>query len=388
MKSIISIFTILLTISASVYGQEYERYKTLSDTLLYSESLGFDKKISLTVPFEYQGDVNEKSFPLIIVFDSQNQRSYNYIIRTIDYLTSNEQMPASIIIGVESTSKNRYKETQFELSDKDAFGSKNERFIFDELIPFAQNNLRANNFNLLIGHSRYGYFTSFLLTKYFEELNAVIALSPFMHQKNVNLTDSLVHLYTNYVMDKHLYYRFGIGNDYPEDFNELNSKLNMSTQANERINFKGVLFEEAGHTSTPGLAVGSGLYDVFEFWSKQQNTYMDNDNRDISSFNTLSDHVTGHYGVPLKFSLGTLNGKGWSFFNESEYTLAIDAWKKMMQEYPAFSEGYLYIVAAQKELDQDYTETLKQLERSLETTQFYSEEDLIEFRNEIQALKK
>jgi len=387
MKLTISIFSIIV-MSLSVCSQKYERYKPLSDTLLFSKSLGYEKKISLTVPIEYQSDIKEKSFPLIIIFDSQNQRSYNFILRTIDYLTSNEQMPASIIVGVESDNENRYKETQLELSDKTAFGSKNELFIFDELIPFIQNNHKANNFKLLIGHSRYGYFSSLMLTKHYSELNAVISISPFMSQKNINLSDSISNLYSQYSMDKTLYYRYGIGNDYPEDFKELELKLNFKNRANERANFKGYLFAEADHNATPGLTIGTALYEIFEFWSKQQNAYINNGNKNLNSSVTLSDEIIDHYGVSLKFSLGILNGKGWYFFNEKEFLLSIDAWERMLKEYPGFSEVYLNIIEAQKELNQDYTETLKKFKESLATTKFYSEEEIMELRKELNELEK
>jgi len=385
MKSIILIITAIV-ISSSAHGQKYESYKSLTDTLFHSKNLGYGKKISVTVPIEYQNNAKEKSYPFIIVFDSQNQRSYNYILSTIDYLTSNEQMPASVIIGVESTVQNRYKETQLELSDKAAFGSKNEAFIFDELIPYAQNNHQVNKFNMLIGHSRYGYFTSLMLTKRYKELNAVISLSPFMIQKNINLSDSIFNLNTSYSLEKNLYYRFGIGNDYPENFEELNSKLDKKSVESKKTNFKGTLFIEADHNVTPGLTIGTALYEVFEFWSKQQNIYINNDYKDLSSIQTLSDRITNHYGAPLKFSIGTLNGKGWSFYNEKEYLSAIKAWKKMVQEYPNFSEGYLHIIQAQKDLKQDYSETLKQLKNSLQTTEFYSKEELIGIRKEMDDL--
>ena len=387
MKLTISVFTILV-MSLTVSGQKYERYKPLSDTLLYSKSLGYGKKISITVPKEYQSNTKEKSFPLIIIFDSQNQRSYNYIIRTIDYLTSNEQMPASIIVGVESNQESRYNETQLELSDKTAFGSKNELFIFDELIPFIQNNHKANNFNLLIGHSRYGYFSSLMLTKHYSELNAVISISPFMSQKNINLTDSISNLYSQYSLERTLYYRYGIGNDYPEDFKELELKLNIKNRVTERANFKGYLFTEADHNATPGLTIGTALYEIFEFWSKQQNAYINNENKNINSSVTLSDKISDHYGVSLKFSLGILNGKGWYFFNKMEYLQSIDAWDQLVKEYPVFSEVYLNIIEAQKELNQDYTETLKQFKESLATTKFYAQEEILELQKELNELEK
>lgn len=387
MKLIIPLFALLMTNTAA-FSQQYERYKSLADTTIHSNSLDYDKNISITVPSEYQSDSKNKSFPLIIIFDSQNQRSYNYILRTIDYLTSNEQMPASIIIGIESTMENRYKETQLTVSDENVFGTKTESFIFDELIPYAQSNLNATNFNLLIGHSRYGYFTSLMLTRHPNELNAVISLSPFMTQKNVNLTDSIANLYANYSLSKTLYYRYGIGNDYPEDFEALKSKLAAKQSVDNKANFKGFLFIEADHNATPGLTIGAALYEIFEYWGKQQNIYINNDNKDINLINSLNDSIANHYGAPINFSIGTLNGKGWYFFNESEYGKAIEVWRKMLQIYPTFSDGYVNIIEAQDLLFQDTKQTINQLKESLKTTQFYSEEELMELQEIIDILEK
>ena len=97
------------------------------------------------------------------------------------------------------------------------FAKENEMFIFQELIPLAEQQFHASSFRLLIGHSRYGYFTSSLLFSRINELNSVISLSPFFTQNNVDLTDSVKTL-DNLSFNSTKYYRFGIGNDYPDDF--------------------------------------------------------------------------------------------------------------------------------------------------------------------------
>jgi enterochelin esterase-like enzyme len=382
MKLVFSI-VYLLCVTHFAYTQQYERYKKLPDTLFQSNALGYSKKLSITVPLEFQSDDSLKSFPLIVIFDSQNQRSYNYILNTIDYLTSNEQIPSAVIIGVESTEEYRYGETQLECSDQSAFGSKNEVFIMDELIPFAEKTLKTIDFNVLIGHSRYGYFTSYLLTKHADQLNAVISMSPFTTEKNVNLSDSIAKLYASYSSRKNLYYRYGIGNDYPDDFNELNEKLNTIQSPSKTANFEGTLFKEADHTVTPGLIIGTALYEIFEFWSKQQNEFTYNDSKNSSSIRVHLDNVEQHYSAKLNFSFGTLNGKGWFFFGEKEYIKAIEAWELMMVSYPNFAEGYFGIMDAKIQLKQDYSETLKKLKECLLTTEFYTEDELIELYKEV-----
>jgi enterochelin esterase-like enzyme len=176
MKKTVYLLLLILICSTNIFGQDYERYKKILDTTITSKHLGFDKNITITVPFEWQKDLN-RDFPLIIIFDRQNQRSHNFILNTIDYLTSNEQMPSAIIISVESEQKYRYLETLHKASSEKGLAEENEKFLFDELIPLAEKQYNASPFRLFIGHSRYGYFTSSLLMSSINDLNGVISLS-------------------------------------------------------------------------------------------------------------------------------------------------------------------------------------------------------------------
>ena len=175
---------ILLFLLISIFStnaQEYERYKVLLDTTIASKQLGYDRPITVTVPFEWQQDI-EQDFPLIVIFDRQNERSHNYILNTIDYLTSNEQMPSCVIISIASDQEHRYIETLFKASDPMGMAEANEAFLFDELLPLAEKKFKANKFRLFIGHSRYGYFTSALLCSKTNELNGVDSILPEFKQ--------------------------------------------------------------------------------------------------------------------------------------------------------------------------------------------------------------
>ncbi len=379
----LNVLLFVLFVPFCILGQEYERYKTLLDTTIASESLGFDKAITVTVPFEWQKDVN-RHFPLIIVFDQQNQRSHNYILSTIDYLTSNEQMPSAVIISVTSNQKYRYLETLHPESNIVGLAYQNEKFIFDELIPLAEKELKASTFRLLIGHSRYGYFTSSLLFSRIDQLNGVISLSPFFDQDNVNLVDSIPRLQKQQ-LNAYKYYRFGIGNDYPEDFVKMKAAIRALN--NPKINAKGVLFKEAGHNVTPGLTIATALYDIFENWSSAQTKYISNAQRDLSIIDSLDSKILAHYGSKLEFSLGILNGKGWFFYNEKEYKKAIEAWQILLKSYPNFSEGYLYIADAQMQLKQDFSQSLEQFKHSFNESTIYSEEERNELLKELELME-
>ena len=382
-KYLASLLAFVLAVS-SLFAQNYERYKKLKHTTIKSSHLGFDKKLSILVPIEFQEQTNNQ-FPLIIVFDKQNKRSNNYILQTIDYLTSNEQMPSSIIISVESEQKYRYIETQYQISDAGGKALENEKFIFDELVPLAERKYKASKFRLLIGHSRYGYFTTSLVNSRLADWSAIISMSPFFSQKNVELTDSISKLNNRNLTHKK-YYRFGIGNDYPDDFAKMDAVEKRNQ--NPLFDMKGYHFKEADHNSTPGLIIQTALYEIFEQWYAIQSKYISNKQTDLSIKPALDKDILSNYGAKLNFSLGILNGKGWYFYNNKKYDKAIEAWKILLNAYPNFSEAYLYVVQSQVQLKQRYDETIKAFNNSLANSEFYTEKQKKDLNAELQELIK
>lgn len=365
------------------YAQQFELYQKLSAFAFESEELGYPVNLEVTVPIEFD-TINIASYPVMFVFDMQNSRSYNYILNTIDYLTSNDQMPGCVVVGIESGEgmKRRY-ETQLSISESAAYGEKNEVFLFDELLPFVRKEYQGNQHLTLIGHSRYGYYTSLLLTRKPEEIGAVISMSPFLTQTNVDLFEDFKKMTSNVQPNRMVYYRLSMGEDFPEDYFALDSMIVREELTSPYFDMKGKLYPEAGHTATPGLTIASDLYDIFEFWSKQQQIYFDNSNSDFGVLETIKKEIAKHYGEELNLSLGILNGKGWFFFGEGEYELAIKAWKEMLKAYPNYSDGYVNIAYAMKELGQDTTEMLELFKTNLASSAFYSADEKEEYLKEL-----
>ncbi|TNE52865.1 MAG: hypothetical protein EP338_13840 [Bacteroidetes bacterium] len=380
----ITCFTMFFASVLQLYGQKYERYKVLKDTSLYSPSLKFERDIKVSVPIEWQSNSNQK-YPLIIVFDSQNERSHGYILRTIDYLTSTEQMPSCIVVSVASTQQFRYAETLPVATNSKGLARANEHFLFQELIPLAENEWKASDFRLFIGHSRYGYFTTSLFQQYPDDLNAVISLSPFFREKNVNLIDSMSSL-SHREFSSNKYYRFGIGDDYPEDFRAMEEKLN--TVQNPTLNLIGWHFPHADHNATPGLIIGRALYEIFAHWSAQQAIYLDESQQNFDTIRGLEKEVRVHYGSDLRFSLGVLNGKGWQFYGNSDYEQAIQAWKILIKNYPSFSEAWLYIAETETKLGRDHSKSLQAFRQSIQNSEFYSDEEKKELFVELEQLNR
>jgi tetratricopeptide (TPR) repeat protein len=375
------IHLIALLICSNGWSQKYERYKHLLDTTIHSTHLGYGKPITITVPFEWQKNM-DGDFPLLIIFDRQNKRSHQYLLNTIDYLTSNEQIPSFIIVGIESSS-HRHTETSYKASNPNGKGDENQQFIFDELIPILKKTYHASSFTMLMGHSRYGYFTTSLMINRLMEVNAVVSLSPFFTQPNIDLVDELTETVNKTKLASYKYYRYGIGKDYPEDFKAVTTALESLSKTNAFFDHKGWLFPEADHNVTPGLTVSRALYEIFEFWSKQQRVFIDDKNSDLSTVAELSEKVRAHYGHELKFSIGMLNGKGWQFYSDGNYEKAIESWELLLQHYPTFSQAYLSIIQAQKKLELNVQATVNTFKESLKNSDIYTEKQKQEFLDAI-----
>ncbi|WP_138434608.1 alpha/beta hydrolase-fold protein [Winogradskyella algicola] len=378
------IFLFLLITANTIYCQNYSVYKSKIDTAFVSTRLGYEKKISVLLPNDWQKN-NPKQYPLIIIFDQQNKRSHNQIINTIDYLTASEQMPRAIIISIESDNSRRISEAKSPKSSTSGKAHLNEKFLFEEVIALAESKYKANSFRLLIGHSWYGHFTTAMFTKYSDSLSAVIALDPFFNQKNVSLMDSISALKTHNIIHTK-YYRYAIGKDYPEDYASI--KTAEKQFKNSKIDIKGTYFPRAFHHAVPGLGIAEALYDIFEYWSIEQFAFFEPLNSSIDVFFQSKQNVKNHYGTNLDFSLGILNGKGWFFYNNNDYKNAIEAWELLLLSYPNFSEGYLYIMDAQMVLNQDITDTIERFNASLANSQFYSEKEKNDLIKELESLKK
>lgn len=372
---------IFLLFTNYILSQNYESYKKLADTTISSSYLGYPKNISVIVPKDWQQNI-EKKYPLVLIFDRQNKRSNQFTINTIDYLTINDQMPASIIVSIDSEQIKRTKETLHKKTNSEGMAEENELFIFDELIPFIEKNYKANKFRVFIGHSRYGYLTTYLFEKRLHQLNAVISLSPFFTtQRNMNLTDSIVNV-NSYKGKQTKYYRYGIGNDFPKEFEIMEQSLKLIDH--KLINVKGVLFQEAYHNTTPGLIIPAALYEVFEYWSKQVNLFFDISNKNLNQLEIASENIKNHYGIKLRPSIGILNGKGWEFYNDKQYEKAITIWEILLTEYPNYSEGYLNIIWAQEELKLDTKQTKEKLIKNLNQSEFYTNSEKKEILKEIE----
>ena len=97
MKKIEFILAFLL-IANLVHSQDYENYSN-ENLRIRSDYIKDSLVLNLHLPETFNFSSDSTKYPITIIFDSQHERTYPQIINSIDLLTSESQIPETIIIG-------------------------------------------------------------------------------------------------------------------------------------------------------------------------------------------------------------------------------------------------------------------------------------------------
>lgn len=274
-------FSILIfVISLSrIFGQEYSLYS--NDNLIFdSKYLQESIELNIHLPETYDFSSKSVKYPLTIIFDSQHKSTYPHIIRSIDLLTNETQMPETIIIGVPFTMQNRFYFTSDQTKTNDSLSGieRMELFLFSELIPRLKKEFKADDFISIIGHSRTAFLVNYLAYKKSQEINVAVSLSGF-HQESP-LSIERFHSFlsdSNNFSNKFSYYLVS-GNtleesNYLQQNKKLDSLLRKTTlPAKVKVHFKEQPY--ANHMTNYWVSVPPILIDAFAEYNAILDTWL------------------------------------------------------------------------------------------------------------------
>ena len=129
--------TVLMFIVGTLLAQQVKLSSKFTVNV-HSVNENIDRSIFIQLPKDY-GKVN-KRYPLIVLFDAQDQTLYDYTSSTIDRLTWTSDIPEAIFVGV--MQKDRSKEFSFEKYETSSLQFLN--FIKNDLINYLSNNYFLN----------------------------------------------------------------------------------------------------------------------------------------------------------------------------------------------------------------------------------------------------
>lgn len=272
--------TVLMFIVGTLLAQQVKLGSKFTVNV-HSVNENIDRSIFIQLPKDY-GKVN-KRYPLIVLFDAQDQTLYDYTSSTIDRLTWTSDIPEAIFVGV--MQKDRSKEFSFEKYETSSLQFLN--FIKNDLINYLSNNYFLNGYYTLIGHSLGGEFVTNAMLTYPETFKSVISVSGALNYlekekwfktETVTKLDYYLSTRPDSVFAKQKYY-FSTGD---EGFQDSGFKLGAlsadSLFVKYKPNSKNWHFDYLkgfNHMTTPLISIPSGLIFVFQDWYFPETLAMD-----------------------------------------------------------------------------------------------------------------
>lgn len=276
MRRIILLSITLLT-SLFSQGQDYFSYEKPIEQKIYSKVLKDSVAIEITIP-KNTSTKNANTYPVIYLLDKQLEVNYKYNLNTIDYLTTMNNIPKSIVVGITFNNKNRNSWTK--PNKKGGQADDLIFFISNELQKFLKSKYSISSFNLLIGHSRTAIFSSYALSKEFDFFNGTIASSTAYFDFGDSYDKQIFENFMNSInSSSHKYYLyFSSGEKKYGDLHEksvdlfnayLNDKTFPSIFEWQHYKFK------VEHSLTPGLTVSRSLSSIFKDYGNRVHNCID-----------------------------------------------------------------------------------------------------------------
>lgn len=230
------------------------KYETIQ-----SSKLGEERQIKIQLPRGYGSD-EDKTYPVFIVLDGDYM--FEAVAGNVDYYSYWEDMPESIVIGVNQMDK-RFDDCMY--SEQNSLpvetGAAFFEFIGMELMPFIENTFRAGNFRVAVGHGETANFINYFLLKPKSLFQGYISISPDLAP---NMKDYLPEILGK-IQTKTFYYLANTNND-SKSVKQMTDALNSDIAAieNENLEYHFDAFEGPSHYSVPTHALPNAIEGIFQ----------------------------------------------------------------------------------------------------------------------------
>ena len=260
-KHVLLISAFLLVINTAVQAQEEKTFSRNESTVLTSDILDEDRKISIYLPDDYA--YSEAKYPVLYLLDGGTH--LQHASGAADYLSTRGAVPDIIVVAIHNIDRSRdFSPVHVDNIPTSGGAEKFLGFLSDELVPYMDKGYRTAGFNILLGHSFGGTFIAYTLLAEPELFDAYLAVSPYlMYADNLAVTETSEKL-KPFSDTKYFYMTVGNEDPYFETLEEYASL--MQEKAGESVEFKYVKMPEEDHGTTPYLTVFSGLKFIFSGW--------------------------------------------------------------------------------------------------------------------------
>lgn len=351
------IFILVLCLETGIsLGQDFSLYsneKLAIHSVYLQETVDLNLHVPETQPFA----AKDTKYPITILFDSQHESTYPLIINAIDLLTSESQMPESILIGVPFNIQNRLYLTSTQKQKNDSLSGieRMELFLFNELIPELQRKYHANSYLTLIGHSRTAFLVNYLTFKRPSEINLAVALSGFFNDEPLSLQTFYNFLSDSTQFPHQFNYYFTAGTSLEEanywvQLKQLDSLMSKQSLA-QNVNIKLYETPHANHITNYWISTPKILMEVFSPYNDILNSWFHDTqkallgDKPIQQFKADLENVSASIGVQLNPNITQIYSLASHYMNMlQDYKTAIQFFELGLEYYPDYLDFYIEII--------------------------------------------
>lgn len=231
-------------------------YKTIDSYKLEGE-----RELKIQLPRNYDPE-DKRTYPLIIVLDGDYL--FEPVAGNIDYQAYWEDIPDCIVVGIK---QGNTREDDFFYDDESFFpahdGAAFYEFMAAELLPFIEDNYKASDFRIIVGHDLGANFINYYLFKDVPLFRSYIALSPDLAPEMMNRLKQRLS-----VLNRETFYYMATAD---ADVKSLRTSIIkndsiIKTIDNDKLFYKFDDFEDANHYSLVGRGIPKALNEIFAFY--------------------------------------------------------------------------------------------------------------------------
>lgn len=342
MKNLILSLTTLLLVNIVAAQTLYKE--------INSDKLGETRQIKIQLPRGYDNDT-DKTYPLIIVFDGDYL--FEPVAGNVDYYSYWEDMPASIVVGINQFNK---QHDDCYVSEENFLpietGASFFEFVGMELVPYIQQNYRTANFRIGVGHGKTANYINYYLLKGNPLFQAYISLSPSLEPE----MEQYIAERMQQIETKMFYYLATGQNDLKsnrEAAEVLN--INLSSLNKENITYEFDNFEGVSHYSLVTHAIPNALesiFSVFQPISKEEykDVILTLNYSPVDYLKEKYDTIDNLFNIDKKILINDFRAIAASIEKNQWYEYYEDLGKLARDEYPDTLLGNYYLARFYEEM--------------------------------------
>lgn len=327
----------LLLISCIFTLNSFSQKKTetiygIEKLTIYSKVLNEDRTMLIALPENYTNTTN--NFPVLYLLDGNTH--FRQASSATNFLAQQGLAPDMIVVAIINVDRNRdFTPVYNEQVPTSGGGEKFHDFLEKELLPFVEENYKASNYKILMGHSFGGTFVGYSLIERPNVFDAYIAASPYLQfDDDYIVNQARLKLKRTYNSPKNFYMTIGNEPEYFEAFNEFS--ILIEEKSGDAISFKYVKMPNENHGSIPYLTTFNGLRFIFSDFMLPNEVFV----KGLPAIDYYYDQVSKKYNLEVETTENTINILGYNYLGEGELKKAIEVFKENVNRYPNSSNVY------------------------------------------------